>query len=134
MKPFLSLSIPEPLSAEDFTKQTETADLTTDELLDQATKMSATAKRAWEDVSKTTWNVFPKVEDVGTSVLDEKWSTDVKDCLKAAIAASICVLTLKKVKNDEEWKVKAMKEASLPSPGEKGRWHRSWIVPALPPA
>lgn len=133
MKPFLSLSIPEALAPEDFASRTDLPNLTIEELLTQAMTTGASAKRAWEEVAKTTWNIYPK-EDGGASVIDEKWNADVKDCLKAAIAANLCVLTLKKVVNNEEWKVKAAKEARLPGPNEKGRWHRWWVVPHLPAA
>lgn len=133
MKPFLNLSIPEALSAEDFASQTKVPGFTTEELLHQTATMSGSAKKAWEDISKTTWNIFPK-EEMQASVLDKKWNADVKDCLKATIAASLCVLTLKKVVNNKEWKVKAIQEARLPGPDEKGRWHRWWIVPQLPAA
>jgi len=133
MKPFLGLSIPEALASDDFASHTDLPDLTIEELLTQAMTMGASAKRAWEEVAKTTWNIYP-TKDGGTSVIDEKWNTDVKDCLKAAIAASLCVLTLKKMVNNEEWKFAAAKEARLPGPDEKGRWHRWWVVPHLPAA
>ena len=133
MKPFLRLSIPEPLSSEDFSKEVQVQYTTTEELLDQAKILGADAKKAWEQISKTTWNVYEKTEgDDGLSVLDERWTADVKDCLKAAIAASLCVVRMKKAQDDDAWKVQARKEARLPELGEKGRWHRWWIIPSLP--
>ncbi|KAK5937949.1 N-alpha-acetyltransferase, non-catalitic subunit [Knufia obscura] len=132
MKPFHPLSIPLPPTAEDFATQTDVPDLTTEKLLDQATTMAASAKKAWEEVSRTSWNVFPKGEEA--LVLDEKWNADVKSCLKAAIAAGLSVLTLKKANNNEEWRARARKEARLPGLEEKGRWHPWWIVPQLPAA
>ena len=133
MKPFLNMSIPEVPSPEHFATQTAVADITTEELLLRATATSSLAKKAWEEVSKTTWNVFPK-QNGEAFVLEEYWNEDVKNGLKAAIAASLCVMTLGKTVNDELWKVKAREEATLPGPNKKGRWHRWWNVPQLPAA
>ncbi|KAK5088190.1 N-alpha-acetyltransferase, non-catalitic subunit [Lithohypha guttulata] len=134
MKPFLGLSIPEPLSHDDSEREVQMQNIDTEEILDQVTGFSADAKKAWEEVSKTTWNMFPITNDVNhASVLTERRTADLKDCLKAAIAASLCVLSLKKVLKNDAWKEKAQKEARLPAPGVKGRWHRWWILPALPP-
>lgn len=131
MKPFLNLSIPEALSPDEFASHTHLADLTSQEVLTQAMTSGTSAKRAWEEIAKTTWNVAPR-ENKGAQVIDEKWNADVKGCLKAAIGASLCVVTLKKTISDEEWKVKAAKETRLPGLDEKNRWHRWWIVPLLP--
>lgn len=134
MKPFLVLSIPEPVGHQDFSMEVDLQHLTSEDLLDQITSACSEAKRAWEGVSRTTWNVFPKVANSKEdSVLDRRWKADVNDCLKATIAASLCVVTLKKGIRDEAWKTKARKEVRLPDVGEKGRWHQWWMLPVLPP-
>lgn len=135
MKPFLGLSIPEALPHNDFESAVAMQDISTEELLDQVTATAMTAKKAWEDISKMNWNMFPKAEAIGDeqSVLDEKWKADVKDCLKAAIAANICLSTLK-ISGNQDWIAKARSEAKIPHSGEKGRWHHWWIVPVLPSA
>lgn len=133
MKPFMGLSIPEPVGHQDFQMHVNMDGITTEGLLEQITHDCVEAKKAWESVSKTTWNVFPKsTAQVEESVLDQRWKADVKDCLKATIAASLCVLTLKKGLKSEEWQKKARKEVKLPDVGEKGRWHQWWILPLLP--
>ena len=131
MKPFLSLSIPEVPTADDFTKQADLPELSTAELLTQAITMSAAAKKAWEEIAKTTWNALPK-QDKEPSVIDEKWNNDVKGSLKAAISAGLCVLALRPVVNNKKWRATVVKEAKLPDHGENGRWHRWWVVPLLP--
>lgn len=140
MKPFLNLVIPELMSPEEFAHETNMQQSSTEVLLDEAARLSASAKKAWEEVSKTSWNIFPLDEapyvrtgtDGQASVLDTKWNDDVKGCVRASIAAGICVVKLKKAMHDEAWKEKAKKEAMLPGPGDKGRWHQWWLVPALP--
>lgn len=134
MKPFLGISIPELLNHEDFCREVQLQQLTLEELLKQATMMSAEAKRAWEAVARTSWNIYTKLsyESEPRSILDEKWNQGVKDCLKTAIGASLCVLTLRQTVANEKWQSKARKETKIPRPGEKGRWHQWWVVPALP--
>lgn len=133
MKPFLGLSIPEPIGDQDFQTQVDMDNVTTEDLLHQITVACAESKKAWEAVTKTTWNVFPKSENSEEdSVLDKRWKADVKDCLKATIAATLCVVTLKKGLKSETWKEKAQQEVKLPEVGEKGRWHQWWILPVLP--
>lgn len=135
MKPFLGLSIPEPLDYENHCMEVQMSQMTMDEVLTQVTRTSGESKKAWEMVAKTDWNVYAKSpgEGASKSVLDEKWNTRVKNSLKAAIGASLCVLTLSKAINNEQWKAKAQKEAKIPHPGEKGRWHEWWTIPSLPP-
>lgn len=133
MKPFLGLSIPEPLSYGDFEKEVKVENIESAEVLDQAASFAADAKKAWEDLSKTSWNMYPKMGIASdTFVLDRRWTADVKDCLKAAIAAALCIVKLKKVLHNDAWIEKALKEAQLPEIGKRARYHRWWIVPSLP--
>ena len=140
MKPFLNLAIPEPLSSTEFANETNMQQSSTESLLDEAVKLSGLAKKAWEEVSKTTWNVFPlntaAYESPGkndkASVLDAKWNDNVKGCVRASIATAICAVQLKRAMHDQAWKQRARLEASLPELGKKGRWHQWWVVPALP--
>lgn len=133
MKPFCNLTIPEPLPADIFEEETNMKQSTTPKLLEQAMKSAVGARKAWEEIGKLSWNMFPLANGTTSSVLQEMWSQDVKDCVKAAIAANLCLLTLKKGIADASWIDKARKMAKIPQPGEKGRRHRWWIIPELPP-
>lgn len=139
MRPFLSLAAPEPLSSDQHQRETQMQELSTDSLLQQASETGSAAKKAWEEIAKTSWNINPVSQDSeggvnqqGAKVLEQSWNADVKDCVKASIAASLCILTLRKMLGSEDWRVKARKEAKVVTTGEKGRWHRWWIVPSIP--
>lgn len=139
MKPFLGLAAPEPLSSENHQRETLLQELSTDTLLQQASETASAAKKAWEEITKTSWHICPiaqgdgsNASQAGDGVLERSWNADVKDCLKASIAASLCVLTLRKMLGSKEWIAKARSEARIVSTGEKGRWHRWWIVPSIP--
>lgn len=139
MKPFLSLSAPECFSAQAYRLEAEMSHISTEMLLEQALEVSGTAKKAWEEVTKSPWHVFPTIHDGGSGsspgpdrVLEDSWNADMKDCLKASIAASLCVINLKKGLGNEFWRSKAQTEAKVVGTGQKGRWHRWWTVPSLP--
>lgn len=139
MRPFLGLSAPQSLSSQQHQSEAQMSQCSTEYILEQALEVSSAAKKAWEEITKTPWHVFPTTEDLQSGTnhrdsrqLEDSWVMDVKDCLKASIAASLCVITLKKTLDSETWKVRARSEAKIVGPEEKGRWHRWWIVPSLP--
>lgn len=113
--------------------------ISTETLLEQALEVSGAARKAWEEVTKSPWHVLPTMHDSSGgsshgsgSILEDSWYADMKDCLKASIAASLCVMNLKKGLGNEVWRSKAQREARVVGVEETGRWHRWWIVPSLP--
>lgn len=141
MKPFLGLSVPAIQAPEDHARETQVQHLSTETILERASELGNAAKKAWEELAKTTWHALPLAQEPSTvagkddgKVLQERWTTDVRNCLKASIAAGLCVLTLRKMHNHPQWWVKARRETTIARAGEKGRWHRWWVVPSVPSA
>lgn len=134
MKPFSNLTIPEALPANAFREETAMQYSSTTEVLDSAIASAVGARKAWEEIGKLSWDMFPlAAQSTDVSILQQKWSNDVKDCVKAAIAANLCLLTLKRGTSKPEWIEQTKKLAKIPQPGDKARRHRWWIIPELPP-
>lgn len=139
MKPFLGLSAPECISSQRHQSEAELRHLSTEILIEKTLEISKSARKAWEELSKSSWHILPLAHDGDKAytrgmdkVLEDNWEADIKRCLKAAIAASLCVITLKKGLADEGWRVKAQKEAKILGTEGEARWHRWWTIPSLP--
>ena len=148
IRPFLSLSIPEPVSYEDFERESSLVHVSDSELLDSASRAVISARKWWEEVLATKWlddsiQAAAPPKDSGTP-LQAQWVSGIKNTIRACIGTSIAIATLKK-KVDEspsdnlkEKQGTANKAAAaidvkveIPMPGEKGCWHDWWIVPKI---
>ncbi|ERF76623.1 hypothetical protein EPUS_04443 [Endocarpon pusillum Z07020] len=146
MKPFLSLNVPEPVTFESFREESSCTALSDEEVLEEARMRIGDAKKFWEEVLKAGWSAelaenpelnrsskegkTGKTEmQKGSTTIEGEWSEGVKNVIRACIATSISIVTLKK-RLDETGGLKGMK-VMVPVPGEKGCWHEWWIVPRV---
>ena len=151
MRPFLGLSIPEVPSYAEFaslaslpladvptvsklaTKPRSASDKPTNEtlaLLDLATEALKNARKEWEAISKASPTI------ARTTNCDDWWRADVKNVLRACIAANIAVGTAKKaVAGADKGKrvTDVLKVDVGASDGDKGKggYHPFWIVPKV---
>lgn len=137
MRPFQHLSIPEPLTYEQMDRLSNLSTLSDREILEQASRLCAAAKKSWEEVVKQTWNFKPTLEDAGsTPTIDREWAKDVRSSLKACIGTSIAVMTLMKVYEEG---VKSKKSGEflknlkvvVPPSDDTDRFHRWWAIPKI---
>ena len=155
MKPLFPLALPEIVPWTDFERESAARDQDNRELLERAIFTITRARRLWEDVLNAKWSSDPPItlsRDVGskaekslngsTSVEDE-WTKDVKNTLKACIGTSVALATLKKQLAAEglqapharpgrqKGEAPAGCRAHIPRPGQKGCWHDWWLVPKI---
>ncbi|KAL9579739.1 MAG: hypothetical protein Q9212_004928 [Teloschistes hypoglaucus] len=130
MRPFMQLSIPElPSYAElnDATSITR-SDAEKDEeqalsVLDIAEEATKVARKEWETLGKL------DAEKARCVNCEEWWRASVKDIVRACIACSIAIATMKKALQTPHGK--PMKEVlKVEMPGEKS-YHGFWLVPRV---
>lgn len=141
MRPFLSLAVPEPLSYYDFETECRQGHRTDDELLDDAHTQTMIAKRAWDDVRRRGWrgsrvegNVLQSGSkySVENSILDDTWTKETKDILRACIATGIAISTVQQVlKQHNGRRTELQLKYEIPVSGERDYWHRWWVVPRI---
>lgn len=134
MRPFLHLSVPEPITYEQLQRLSSLDTSTEPEILDQAAIHAAVAKQAWEEVMKAKWHGSPlrPVENTtAASVTEELWAADLRGIIKSTIGASITIATLKKYVLLPEPR-RAM-HVQIPQKGDKDHWHAWWLVPKITP-
>ncbi|WEW56359.1 N-alpha-acetyltransferase, non-catalitic subunit [Emydomyces testavorans] len=160
MRPFFSISLPEPLAFETFEEEATLSGNSDERVLDRALAAVAEAKRGLEQCLAE--GPFLNSEMIKSNVgkeegkraplrgLAEDWAKDVKDSLRACIATSIAVGAFKKaflantvsLSTKQEAKSGSVESASsarkrlnlsveIPGVGSKARWHDWWIVPKV---
>lgn len=143
MRPFLSVSVPEPVTFETFQAESLLKELSDGEVLEEAALRIAEARKFWDGVLKAGWSAgvtdaaqldgpskTVQVEGRESSTtIDGEWSKGVKNVVRACIATSISIATLKK-RLDKRGDLKGT-QATIPVPGEKDCWHHWWLVPRL---
>lgn len=139
MKPFRTIALPQLPSFRDFTRATQQPDVSTTDLLRYAESAVGGARKGYEALGK-----MADTQAFSVNAHD-RWTANVRDCLKAAIAAGIAVTTLQRAyqkavseKGDagavgdvKEEDLKIALKVEVPPPG-KG-YHDWWIVPKLVP-
>jgi N-alpha-acetyltransferase 35, NatC auxiliary subunit len=143
MRPFLSLNVPEPVDFETFQDESSFAGVEDEQVLEEAASRVAEARSFWDEVLEAGWSAqlgdtaeeerpskraTPEAQKRATTIEGE-WSKGVKNVIRACIAASICVATLKKRLNTSG-DLKGV-QATVPIPGGKDCWHDWWIVPRI---
>ena len=120
IKPFINITLPEPISFARFHSSVTCPTISTPQLLAVATESASRSKRDFELLSKLDAET---ARYVGST---EAWSKNVKDCLRAVIMCNIGVASVKKVmEKSEEVKLKV----DIPERG-KG-YHDWWVVPKV---
>lgn len=143
MRPFLHLSIPEPISV-DVARQSSALEGLSDVLLvEQANKLTQTARKAWEEVQKGGWHFDPlrqsdsvkgKTDKAVESVVEREWSQNVRNSMKACIGIGIATTVLSKaLQGGEHASRTAMSNLKIDVPpvGDRDRWHSHWPVPKI---
>ena len=142
MRPFQSLSIPEPLTFEEMEDMTSLPTLSDRQLLDQAARLALTSRKAWEEILKHSWHFKPLDVPVNSqnphpdAVIEREWKQDTRNSMKACIGTSIAVTALTKAFDEsgrtaqETANLNGLK-VSIPGPEDKTRLHRWWAVPSI---
>ncbi|KAL8918943.1 MAG: hypothetical protein Q9208_007053 [Pyrenodesmia sp. 3 TL-2023] len=136
MRPFLQLSIPEPPSCAELAAATSIAPVTdvkdhewsSEEraisMLDIAEEAAKVARKEWEALGKLDAQTARCVN------CEEWWRASVKDIIRACIACSIAIATVKKgILNKKGRPLPDVLTAERPEAGK--RYHDFWIVPKL---
>jgi hypothetical protein len=125
MKPFSAIGLPELISFNELTQLVKQANETTIDLLNFAAESTASARKAFEILSKLS------PQEAFCQGSHESWLQNIKDCLKACIFANITISMVKKAiqsaGRNEEVKIKI----EIPQTGEG--YHDWWIVPKVIP-
>lgn len=141
MRPFMHLSVPEPIGLDVAKELSALRHLSDRTILQQASQLNQVARKAWEEVLREKWNSQPlaRTAEVATStdnsngamrdmIVEREWSKDVQNAMRACIGASIAISTLDKALRDGQ--ITAMK-VEIPPVGHRDRWHASWPVPKI---
>ncbi|ETI24093.1 hypothetical protein G647_03462 [Cladophialophora carrionii CBS 160.54] len=148
MRPFLHVSIPEPIDMDVAQQSSSLRGLSSEKLITQASNLVQTARKAWDEVLKGGWNFHPfaqgdskaEMAPGGSSkppgpVVEREWTQDVRNSMKACIGTGIVVTTLGTLLQTKKTTGTAVNITSLkveiPPVGDRSRWHVSWPVPKL---
>ncbi|KAJ9215118.1 hypothetical protein DTO166G4_3196 [Paecilomyces variotii] len=146
MKPFISISLPEMVSFEDYEREAALEGDSDSVVLDRATRAMTEARKHWESVLSN-GPFLPVGEDCSQAdarhgdakAVQDEWQRDVKDSLRACIGTSLAIGAVKKALSASSGK-DGTKQASsdplnlsveLPEVGSKARWHDWWVVPKI---
>ncbi|XDG02792.1 hypothetical protein ABKA04_002407 [Annulohypoxylon sp. FPYF3050] len=130
MKPFRSISLPALPTFDEFTRATLQPETTTYDLLKYAENAVGGARKGYEALSR-----MPEASTFSANTHD-RWVGNIKDCLRAAIAAGVAVSTLQQAlrrvgSQEDQGPLELGLKVEMPEMG-KG-YHDWWIVPKLVP-
>ncbi|KAL9106915.1 MAG: hypothetical protein Q9227_008101 [Pyrenula ochraceoflavens] len=155
MKAFLSLGIPQILPFEDFNRENLLDGESDTAIIDRAYRAAGEARRAWEEVLQDGWdNEWKETASVAQKSrsgnksdsanefnVQEAWTADIKNTIRACIATNIGVSIVKKrlekalvdIKGNGGTKRDPLHDikVEIPSPGEKGSYSALWPVPKI---
>ncbi|KAK3320708.1 Mak10 subunit, NatC N-terminal acetyltransferase-domain-containing protein [Cercophora scortea] len=126
MKPFLSITMPELPTFEEFTHGTTQPECSIAALLESASGAIGSARKSFDVLGKLS------EQDAFTVDTHERWLRGTKNCFKSIIAASIAISTLSDATKggvEGEEGLGLGLEVVVPKP-EKG-YHEWWIVPKI---
>lgn len=143
MRPFLSLSLPEVPSYEDFCslvslQTSEHGGLNTNpsedeskeqvlSILDIAEQAMKVGRREWEAMGKKS------AEAARCQGCEDWWKGSIRDVVRASIAGSIAVATVRKglmaTGGGKKKKIKDVLKVDIP--GQDKRYHSWWVVPSV---
>jgi hypothetical protein len=147
MRPFLHLAVPEPINVDVAQESSSLQGLPDEVVIEQASKLIQTARKAWEEVLKGGWNSSPLqpaehqiiVAHAGTSkpakpVVEREWTQDIRNSMKACIGTGIVIAALTKLTQSTTPASTARiasTKVEIPPVGHRDRWHVNWPVPKL---
>lgn len=137
MKPFIPLSLPEVVPYEEFHREATLEGDSDATVIERASKAILEARKAWE-TTLANGAFIPTAEGAAAKApaLEQDWTRNIKDTMRACIGTSITIETVKKALGHGP--AKAPKTASsmslqveLPEQGSKAHWHDWWVVPQI---
>jgi N-alpha-acetyltransferase 35, NatC auxiliary subunit len=142
MKPFLPISLPELVSYDQYEENSTLRGQSDDDLLKQASRTIADARKAWEAVLAQGAFVTTQQngdETVRRPAIEADWQRNTKDSLRACIGASIAIQTASKIFKTKMPSIPASSKTpvslpikvEIPEIGSPTRWHDWWVVPRI---
>lgn len=141
MRPFQSLSIPEPLTYAEMEELSIMDGIPDNVVLEQASTLALTSRKAWQEILRQSWNFKPlqNASDRSlkhASIVAREYENDVRKCMKAAIGTSIAITTLSKAMGEKTNQKKSSSplkdlKVTIPGPDEADRFHPWWAVPKI---
>lgn len=133
MKPFIPVSLPELVPFEEFQREAALEGDTDATVLERASKAITEARRAWETILANGAFIDnpSSATKIPATAVEEDWTRDVKDTMRACIGASITIETVRKALAVKSSSESVHLQVVVPDIGAKGRWHDWWIVPQV---
>lgn len=125
MKPFINIGLPHLPTFDEFKANSAPANFDVDEMLKYATNAVGGARKGYEALSR-----MPEELTFAVSCHD-RWLRNIKDCLKASIAAGVALSTLQKAIAEAGEGGDLKFKVEIPEPGKN--YHDWWVVPKLVP-
>ncbi|KKK20763.1 hypothetical protein P175DRAFT_0503313 [Aspergillus ochraceoroseus IBT 24754] len=131
MKPFLPITLPELVPYDEYRREARLEGDGDDVVMERATKAIAEARKAWEaTLANGAFLQDSRGEAVHAPALEEDWTRDVKDTMRACIGASIAIESVNKALQGSTTTM-ANVQVNIPETGSKSRWHDWWVVPQV---
>ncbi|EZF34210.1 hypothetical protein H109_03102 [Trichophyton interdigitale MR816] len=132
MKPFLPISLPEVVPFEIYEREATLDGQSDKAVLNRAVRAAAEAKKGLERYLADGPYLTPKDKSSKTtSGLESDWIKNAKNMLRACIATSIAIDTVKKAILDKQPHKPLNISVQVPEVGSQSRWHEWWAVPQI---
>ncbi|KAI9370899.1 Mak10 subunit, NatC N-terminal acetyltransferase-domain-containing protein [Aspergillus egyptiacus] len=134
MKPFLHLTLPELVPFDEYHREATLQGDSDEIVMDRATKAIGEARKAWEATLSNGAFLEVDGEKPDAPALEQDWTSDVKDTMRACIGASIAIETVKKAISAAGPNAQGQPlnlQVTIPEVGSKARWHDWWAVPQV---
>ncbi|EFE39318.1 hypothetical protein TRV_05988, partial [Trichophyton verrucosum HKI 0517] len=130
MKPFLPIFLPEVVPFEIYEREATLDGQSDKAVLNRAVRAAAEAKKGLERYLADGPYLTPKDKSSKTtSGLESDWIKNAKNMLRACIATSIAIDTVKKAILDKQSSKPLNISVQVPEVGSQSRWHEWWAVP-----
>ncbi|KAK2848480.1 hypothetical protein FQN49_005686, partial [Arthroderma sp. PD_2] len=132
MKPFLPISLPEVVPFDIYEREATLDGESDKAILTRAVRAASEAKKGLEKYLAYGPYLVPKEKPSKTvSGLEGDWIKNAKDMLRACIATSIAIDTVKKAILAKEPSKPLNLSVEIPEVGSQSRWHDWWAVPQV---
>ncbi|EFR00787.1 hypothetical protein MGYG_03791 [Nannizzia gypsea CBS 118893] len=132
MKPFLPISLPEVLPFDIYEREATLEGQSDKAVLNRAVRAAAEAKKGLERYLADGPYLTPKEKLPKTSSgLESDWIKNAKNMLRACIATSIAIDTVKKAILAKTPSTPLNISVQVPEVGSQSRWHDWWAVPQV---
>ncbi|EEQ34004.1 conserved hypothetical protein [Microsporum canis CBS 113480] len=131
MKPFLPISLPEVAPFEIYEREATLDGESDRAVLNRAVRATAEAKKGLERYLADGPYLTPKEKPSKMSGLESDWIKNAKNMLRACIATSIAIDTVKKAILSKDPSKPLNLSVEVPEVGSQPRWHDWWAVPQV---